>query len=265
MPDPLRLAESGQEQAVAAWINHLNQLRLDSLLSAFRRQDLNLRDALASVDEALRRIDLDVVARNRGGLKGMHGFIAEVAEVGVGNARSRIVGDDAVYGWVNDNGPVDLLRGGVEIQQKFVAAGGRFGLGAVAEHLRKYQLPSDHVDVIRTLHDLPREDAVRLLTRSGDGPSLRDWERVRAFFEEGAVGIEALEPSTFEYREVQLGAYESTLQGEKESLRSTDRSVRDDAYRSSRPKLAEGAKATAVAAAVEGGTAFVMAVVRKRR
>lgn len=203
MSDPLDLAKTSQEQAVVAWVNYLNQLRLDNLLSTFRQQDVNLKDALASVDEAIRKIDLEVVTANRGGVKGMHGFIAEVAEVGVGNARSHILGKGAVYQWVNDNGPVDLVRGGVAIQQKFVAAGGRFGLGAITEHLEKYpdfvssggkyQIPSDHFDVIRKLHDMPREEAATLLTRSGDGPSFRDWERVQAFFRKGSVGIETLD------------------------------------------------------------------------
>ena len=80
MLEPQQLAKSNQEQAVAAWVNYLNQLRLDNLLNTFRQQDVNLEDALASVDEAIRKIDLEVVAANRGGVKGMHGFIAEVAE-----------------------------------------------------------------------------------------------------------------------------------------------------------------------------------------
>ena len=81
MLEPQQLAKSNQEQAVAAWVNYLNQLRLDNLLNTFRQQDVNLEDALASVDEAIRKIDLEVVAANRGGVKGMHGFIAEVAEL----------------------------------------------------------------------------------------------------------------------------------------------------------------------------------------
>lgn len=275
MSSPDVVVKTNQEQAVAAWVNYLNQLRLDNCLSATRQQDVNLRDALASVDEAIRRIDLEVVAANRGGVKGMHGFIAEVAEVGIGNARSQILGEGAVYQWVNDNGPVDLMRGGVGIQQKFVAAGGRFGLGALAEHLNrypnflanggKYQIPSDHFEVIQKLHGMAREEACRLLTRGGDGPSFRDWERVQAFFDEGSVGIEAFEPSTLDYHEAQRGAYDFTLHAEMDSLRSTDQSLRDDAYQASSPKLKEGAKATLVAAAVEGGTAFVIAVAQKRR
>jgi hypothetical protein len=270
-----KLIKTTQEQAVASWVNYLNQLRIDTLLSSFARQDENLRNAITSVDEAMRKIDLEIVATNRGGQKGMHGFIAEIAEVGVGNARERIIGQEAVYQWVNDNGPVDMVRGGIEIQQKFVASGGRFSLGAVTEHLRKYpdfvknggryQIPRDHLEMIQMLRSMSPEEAGRLLSRSGEGPSFRDWQRVDKFFIEGSIGIESFEPSKLEYREVQKGLYESTLEAEKGSLRSTDQSLRDKAYQGSRPKLQEGAKAAVVAAGIEGGTTFVLAVTAKRK
>lgn len=275
MSEAAKLAKLNQEQAVAAWVNYLNQIRLDNLLTALHVQDLNLQDALSSIDDAVKKIDLEVVLTNRGGAKGMHGFIAEVAEVGIGNARSQLLGDGAVYQWVNDNGPVDLMRGGVGIQQKFVQAGGRFGLGAIAEHLQKYpdfiknggkyQIPADHFEMVQKLHNMTREEAGTLLTRSGNGPSFRDWERVRSFLDGNSVEIESLEPSTLEYREVQRGTYSSTMEAEKQSLQATDQSLRDSAYRDSRPKLSEGAKVTLAAAAIEGGTTFVLAVVEKRR
>ena len=105
MGDVSDVASSNQEQAVAAWIGHLNQLRLDTLFSRLAAQDEHLGDALSSIDSSIRKIDLEVVSRNRGGVKGMHGFIAEVAEVGIGNARRLVVGDGSAYEWVNDNGP----------------------------------------------------------------------------------------------------------------------------------------------------------------
>ncbi|GAB85934.1 hypothetical protein RVF83_07265 [Gordonia rubripertincta] len=275
MTDAVKLGKSNQEQAVAAWVNYLNQLRLGNLLSTLNRQDVNLKDALATIDKAIRKIDLEVVARNRGGTKGIHGFIAEVAEVGVGNARSQICGGDAVYDWVNDNGPVDLMRNGIEIQQKFVAAGGSFGLGAITEHLRKYpdfverggkyQIPRDHYELIQKLHAMPREEGDKLLTLGGDGPSLKDWRRVQAFFEEGSVDFESLEPSHLKYSEVQRGAVDATLETEKVTLRDTDRSQRDAAYQEARPTVREGAQATLTAAAIEGGTAVVLAVAARRR
>lgn len=275
MSDATEFVTNTQEQAVASWVSYLNQLRVDNLLSALSQRDEHLRDALASVDEAVRKIDLEVVAANRGGQHGMHGFIAEIAEVGIGNARKQILGHEAVYQWVNDNGPVDLMRGSVEIQQKFVAAGGRFSLGAIAEHLQKYpeyvsnggkyQIPRDHFEVIQRLHALSPEEASKLLSRSGDGPSFRDWQRIHTFFQGGSVGFESLEPSTLEYNEVQRGVYTSTMAAEKDSLRATDRSLRDDAHQHSRPTLREGGTAALTTAAIAGGTTFVLAVVAKRR
>lgn len=267
--------KSNQEQAVASWLNYLNQVRIDQLLSSLRQQDENLLSALTSIDEAVRRIDFEVVTSNRGGQHGMHGFIAEIAEVGIGNARKQILGQDPVYQWVNDNGPVDLIRGGVDIQQKFVASGGHFSLGAITEHLQKYpdyvknggkyQIPRDHFELIERLHSMPPEQAGKLLSRSGDGPSFTDWRRIHAFFQHGSIDLESLEPSALEYRHVQRGAYESTMAAEENSLRSTDQSLRDNAYQESLPTLQEATSATLTAAAVEGGTALVLAVVAKKR
>ncbi len=267
--------ESNQQQAVAAWINYLNQVRLDRLFASLSQQETNLGKALSSINEALARIGQDIISTNRGGQKGMHGFIAEVAEEGIGNARAHILGEASPYQWVNDNGPVDLLRNGVPIQQKFVAAGGRFGLGAISEHLEKYpdyiraggryQIPSDHFEAVKHLREMSAEDAGKLLGRGGDGPSYRDWHRVQAFFEEGSVPFESLEPSTLNYSQAQRGTYEATLESEKDSLRETNQARRDGAYQESRPSLQQGFKATAVAAAVEGGTAFVLAVIAMRR
>lgn len=275
MSNASELAKSNQEQAIAAWIGHLNQLRLDTLLRRLAEQDTNIVDALSSIDSAIKKIDLEVVATNRGGVKGMHGFIAEVAEVGVGNARRQVVGDGAVYQWVNDNGPVDLLRERIAIQQKFVAAGGRLGLGAITDHLTKYpdfiknggryQIPADHFDVIRELYSMSLEDAGTHLSRSGDGPSLTDWRRVHAFFETGTVDIDSLEASRLDYDEVQRGTYGETLQAEKDALASTDETRRDEMRHDSRPGFQEGVQATLLSAAVNGGAAFVMAVVEKRR
>jgi hypothetical protein len=273
--DAAASAKRVQEQAVAAWIDHLKQIRFENVLSALNRQDENLRNALDSINGALSQITEEVVGTNRGGEHGMHGFIAEVAEVGIGNARGAILGEDPSYRWVNDNGPVDLLRSGVRIQQKFVAAGGRLGLGAVAEHLQrypdfvknggKYQLPRDQYELIRTLNETSAEDAGAFLVRSGEGPSYRDWKRVHSFFAEGSIDIEALEPAHLEYSQVQRGSYRETLEAEQQALGAVDQSMRDRARQENRPTATEAARATFMAAGVESATAFVLAVGKKRR
>ena len=276
--DAARIAKSTQEQAVAAWIGYLNQIRIDGLIETLRTQDKNLEAATEELAKALRTIDIEIIERGRGGLKGMHGFIAEVAEVGVSNARQLINGEDASMKWVNDNGPVDLQRqigdAVINIQQKFVNSGGRFSLGAVADHLQKYpdfianggkyQIPSDHYDRVKSLLDMSKEEAGRL-TRNDNGPSYSDWERVQEFFKESGLGIDNLEPSKLSYEEVQASAIDSTLEKEQGRIEETDRRLREQAYQDSLPSVKESVKATAAAAVIEGGTAFVMAVVAKSR
>ena len=72
--------KSNQEQAVASWINYLNQTRLDELLGTLSSQNMNLDKAQGTIDESFSVISKNIIERNRGGSKGMHGFIAEVAE-----------------------------------------------------------------------------------------------------------------------------------------------------------------------------------------
>lgn len=268
------LAKRNQEQAVAAWLGYLDRLRAERLLSALRGQDENLIDALDHVDAALQMIG-DVVASNRGGVKGMHGFIAEVAEVGIGNARTAIRGEDTSYAWVNNNGPTDLFarrssdpaevrRGRRPTRARrdsraprqipdFVANGG------------KYQIPNDHFETIQKLYAMTAEDAGKLLSRSGDGPSLTDWKRVQTFFSTDSIGLESVEASHLGYADVQRDAYGVTFEAEKETLRATDANLREKTRQENRPTVGQGARATLVAAGVEGGTTFVLSLVDKRR
>ena len=104
-----RIAKSNHEQAVASWVNYLNQVRLDQLMEALRCQNQNWDQAVNTLENTLITINKEIIERNRGGLKGMHGFIAEVAECGVGNAGEQVQGRMPVYEWINDNGPADIL------------------------------------------------------------------------------------------------------------------------------------------------------------
>lgn len=269
-----KIIRSSQEQAVGAWINYLNQVRLDRLTSALAQQNINFASAMDTIEQAFTTISEEIIQRNRGGSDGMHGFIAEIAEHGIGNAREQIVGNSPIYVWINDNGPVDLQRGAEAIQQKFVQSGGHLSMQAIMEHLRhypdflsnggKYQIPKDHYEKIMAYLNMPADQANKLPTSTGEF-SLKQWKEVQAFFGSGEINQSQLEPSILEYREVQRGTIGDTIEGEKENLRNIDQERRDSAYQDSKPTLAEGAKATVVGAAVEGLTSFCVAVVHKRK
>ena len=76
-------------------------------------------------------------------------------------AREQILGKAPKYIWINDNGPFDFVRDGIEIQQKFVNSGNHLSLFAIKQHYekypwfldggRKYQIPADHYEKIKML------------------------------------------------------------------------------------------------------------------
>ena len=265
-----KVIKSAQEQAIAAWVGLINQIRINDLIENLNQQDQNLDSALESMNWALKKIE-DLVVTNRGGSKGVHGFIAEVAECGLENAQNLVRGDKPVMEWVNDNGPADLLRDGVEIQVKFVNAGGKFSLEAVAAHLEKYpdfldkdgvyQIPKDHLEAVRALYEMPKEEATQLVS-SNDGPSYSTWKTIHEFFDTNGIKIDDLEASKFKYPDVQKNAIADKMAEEKNKLADESNQIKKNIYEEHEPTPQEGAKAAAMGAVFEAGTAFALSVKR---
>ena len=276
MIEAKKMIKSGQEQAVASWINYLNQVRLDRLMEALQKEELNLNEAMSTIGETLKTISRDIVnnGKGRGGQYGMHGFIAEVAECGIGNAREQIEGKAPIYEWINDNGPEDLRRGATLIQQKFVNGGGHLSLQAIRMHLNAYpdfldnggvyQIPEDHYEKIKWLLSISEKEANKMPTSTSDF-SLKQWREVHEFFKNGDIPLDKVEPSKLKYSEVQKGTYEQTFSKEKDSLRKRNQERKEQAYNKSKPTLSEGAKATAAVAAIEGAMALCLGIAEKRK
>ena len=276
MIEAKKMIKNGQEQAVASWINYLNQVRLDRLMEALQKEELNLNEAMSTIGETLKTISRDIVnnGKGRGGQYGMHGFIAEVAECGIGNAREQIEGKAPIYEWINDNGPEDLRRGATLIQQKFVNGGGHLSLQAIRMHLNAYpdfldnggvyQIPEDHYEKIKWLLSISEKEANKMPTSTGDF-SLKQWREVHEFFKNGDIPLDKVEPSKLKYSEVQKGTYEQTFSKEKDSLRKRNQERKEQAYNKSKPTLSEGAKATAAVAAIEGAMALCLGIAEKRK
>ena len=265
-----KIVKSSQEQAVAAWVGLINQMRINDLIENLNRQDQNLDSAMDSMNWALGKIE-DLVVANRGGDKGVHGFIAEVAECGLENAQSLVHGDKPVMEWVNDNGPTDLSRNGIKIQVKFVNAGGKFSLNAVAAHLKKYpdfldkdgtyQIPKDHLDAVRSLYEMPEKEAAKLVSSAG-GPSYSTWKSIHEFFDSSGFSIDDLEASKFEYSEVQKNVIADKMAEEKSRLADESKRIKKDIHEEHKPTPQEGAKAAAAGAVLEAGTAFAISMKR---
>lgn len=266
--DVPQIVKSTQEQATASWINYLNQLRLNELLARLSEEDFNLEQALSELGKAKAEIG-KLLASNRGGQKGLHGFIAEITEVGVENAKKLIEGAKPECVWVNDNGPADLLRGDVQIQQKFVQA--KMSLDAAKEHLSKYpdfinnggkyQIPKNFYEKVQSILEISEEKGKKLTRNSI--PSRSEWEWVRDYFQDSGIKFGDFEPSQLDYADVQIGKIDETLRREESKLKENNQERRDAAYQDSKPTLQEGVHAAAVSAAFEGGVAFCIGVAKK--
>ena len=259
------IIKSTQEQAVASWIDHLNQLRIDELMTNLTKQDTNLTDALNLLGEF--KLDIDtLINSNRGGDKGLHGFIAERTQVSIENARKLIEGLKAGYTLVDDNGPVDLIRDGIPIQQKFVQAS--LGLNAIREHLEKYpdfiknggkyQLPKDFYAALEKYATMPAEQGNKL---AGAERSL--YLTAQKFFAESNINLGDIEPAVVNYSDVQKGKVGETIHNEKQSIENTNQKQRKKFYEESKPTLQEGLKVSAVSAVIEGGISFCLGVAKK--
>lgn len=95
--------------------------------------------------------------------------------------------------------------------------------------------------------------------------SLKQWSEVHEFFQNGDITIKDIEPAVITYSEAQKNAVADTIHQEEIHISDEDRKQRNAAYEESKPTFSEGAKVTAVSAAIEGATAFGTAIVKKRK
>jgi hypothetical protein len=265
--DVSQIVKSTQEQAVASWIDHLNQLRVDELVSNLSKQDTNLAAAL----EELQRLK-DFVGNPEhilGSDLTKHGEIAEHAQVNISNARKLIEGLKGEYTFdgVGRTAPEDYLRNGTQIQSKFYAGSlGNKTFEAIKGHLDKYpdfirnggeyEIPKDQYEKITNLLKKPMSH----LSRSEYNlvQQIKEWESAN-----GVSFSDKIKPTAVDYPDVQQGKIGNTIDKEDSSIKDTDQKRRDEAYQHSRPSLKQGLKVTATSAAVEGGISFCLGVAKK--
>lgn len=265
-----RAVKSTQEQATAAWIGHLNQVRVDTMMERLGQQDVNLEAALKELSELKEFVgNPDLIL---GSPMTKHGEIAEHVQVNFSNARNLIEGLERnhTFEGVGRTAPEDYLRNGQMVQSKFYN-GPKNTLDAVKEHLEKYP------DFVKNggTYDIPKEqyeEIVRVLKLSETNPSAlskSDWRLVNAaksFQDKTGLDFQRdVKPAVTGYKDVQQGEIDNTIKREEKDIKEKDKEKRKDIIDDGKPTLKEGAKAAAVGAALEGGMAFCMAVAGKRK
>lgn len=258
-----------QEQAVASWITYLNQIRIDALLEKLCSQEINLENALKELGD-LKKSIAGLIKTNRGGDKGIHGFIGERMQVSVENAKKLIDGLEREYHLVDDNGPVDYIKNGIPIQQK--ARQANLGLNAIREHLEKYpdflrkggiyEIPKDYYERLKKIWNLSVEDAKKLDNRSGD---YKLWKSIQQFEKDTGITIDQIEPMNTDYSEIQKGTYEKTISEKEKEIKKKDQTNRATAYEQSKPTWKEAGKAAKVGAGTEAAVNLCLAIAKKHK
>ena len=264
-----RILKSSQEQAAAAWINHLNQLRFQDLAQRLAKQDINFDQAMAELQLLKGFIADPTHILGRPDTK--HGEIAEWVQVRFANAEKLILGQKAVHTFegVLRTAPEDYLRGDHMVQSKFYM--GLSGtLRAIGVHLDNYPWFVEQGGI----YDIPKnqyEEIIKIYRNGLSGAfnnssdqkmfeAIKEWEATN-----NLVFDKTVFPAKVSYYEVQLDTVQSTIEAETEQIEETDRRIRDNAHSDTKPTVKEGARVTIVAALLEGGVAFAVGVYKKRK
>lgn len=264
-----KIVKSSQEQAVAAWVNYCFVLRIQELTKQLAEQDLNLDAAMAELRKF--KIFISDPKHILGSDLQKHGEIAEHAQVRFSNAADLIEGKAArhTFEGVARLAKEDYLRNGKMVQSKFYQ-GSAGTLRAIATHLDTYPtFLSDGGE-----YDIPKSQFEYLIKiyRGGEHGILSDSSDVKMYDAikdwEASHNIkfpDVVKPSNFDYDQIQLDTASSTLKTEQEKIESRDQELRDHAHETHKPTVQEGVKVTAVAAVLEAGMAFGIAVYQKRK
>ena len=262
--------KSTQEQAVAAWIDHLNVLRFNEIVSQLANQDINLENALSE----LQRLRLFIFSPEHilGRMATKHGEVAEHIQVRFSNAEAFVHGEAATHS-IDDVGrfaPEDYLRYGKMVQSKFYN-GIKGTFNAIATHLKtypfflneggSYDVPKDQYEqLVDIMH---RGDTARSsLKRSEETlyKAIKEWEA-----NNNVQFRDVVHPSVVNYKDVQLNVIDSTIDSEEADIIDTDRRIRDDIERDNAPTAKEAMQVVAISAAIEGVVTFGLKVYEEKK
>jgi hypothetical protein len=255
------------DQLQASLVQAANHAREAMVAAKVEAQNLVYEQASIYIDTV--REFIDKPGNILGSAATKHGEIAEVAEVGVKNAWDVLYGlDPSASLHPERTGSIDYIIDGEDVQSKF-CNGLTKTLRGVNEHSAKYEnflkgnayyaIPHDQAELLQKVMNGEEtglsSQAVAAIKR-----------QVEAFESTTGKSVgQAIKPATFDYKEVQLGAIDDTLDAKQAELAGAHEDLVEEIREKFGPSLKEGMQAAAVAAAVGAGISFTRAAFAKHQ
>ena len=274
----VQVANRAFYQGIGAYVNCLNNLRIQDLQIAMKIIEDEARHVILNKDNASKILNYtrdnieDVILKNRGGEYGAHGFIAEFAEAGIVNARRAFEGLNPIVKVLNDNGPADLLIGRNTIQMKFYN-NLRDELAQSFHYSKKMKMmfPKDHVLVYEKIMAGAKE-----VEFNGKRLSIKQITDIRQMVNDitESKGLTSykywMKSSVLNYDDAQRNSINSLLDSEEKNLRKIVRLKQQElnkkrlvAQKKSLPRIKEANKIARNAAVLQGGLALMLNVYGK--
>ncbi|MDY2958370.1 hypothetical protein [Floccifex sp.] len=264
-----KIFKSSQDQAVAAWIEEVKNIRIANMKVLLDDQALNLRSSLEELSKLKEFIgDPDHIL---GSPLTKHGEIAEHVQVNFSNADRLLVGKSRNHSIdVGRTAMEDYLRNGKMVQSKFYN-GEKGTFNAVVKHLEKYpdfikqggnyDIPKDQYDQLMDIYNRG-ETARYSLNRSEETlfKNMKNWE-----VEKHVKVNKVIHPSEVDYKDVQTGVVDKVVDKKERSIERKNEDIENNIRYEHRPTLKEGLQTTAVAATLEGGTTFCLKIYEKHK
>ena len=273
-----RISNQAFNQGIGAYVNCLNHLRIQDLQIAMKIIEDEARNVILNKDNASKILDYakdkieDVIVKNRGGDRGVHGFIAEFAEEGIVNARRAIEGLNPIVKVLNDNGPADLLIGRNTIQMKFYNnLRDELEQSFFYNTKMKMMFPKDHVQVFEKIMAGAKE--VELNGKRLSSKQITDIRQIINDITEskGLTSYKSwMKSSALDYKDAQKNSINSLLDSEQKNIYKTVKLKQQElnkkrlvAQKHALPNLKQANKVARNAAFLQGGLALMSSVYEK--
>lgn len=242
-----------EQNGLASMVLQSKVIRLSELAKAIQDIDSRKAGALEELEKLGRKV-VELVASNRGGEKGIHGFIGEASQVYINNAKSIMRGDGVVCELLDDGSMTDYIENGIDIQQK--ACRGYLGLDHILFHNARYpefqgnyDIPNDFYEKFARLSSLSQMEAGRLSRYD-----LRIWKLIQVIKEKRII----IRPMLLNYDEIQLDTIEGTIERSRAEIKAEAEGQIIDAQELHKPTVKAFSFTTGFSAAAEAGMSGVM-------